>query len=47
MEVVGGQVVWDVRLRQSVQDWEMDELMALLGMLYGAAALGQGEDRMV
>lgn len=40
-------MAWNVRLRREVQDWEVDQLVELLGFLYGFQAGGTGEDSMV
>lgn len=35
LSVVDGRMVWDVKLRQSMFDWEVDQLVDLLAELYG------------
>lgn len=39
--------VWNVRLRRNVQDWEQDQLVDLLGFLYGLKFVGDGQDSLV
>lgn len=40
-------MAWNMRLRRKVQDWEVDQLVELLGFLYGFQAGGTREDFMV
>lgn len=35
LSIVDGRMVWDVKLRQSMFDWEVDQLVDLLAELYG------------
>lgn len=39
-------MVWNVRLRSEVQDWDVDQLVELLGFLYRLQARSAGEDSM-
>ncbi|CAL5330332.1 unnamed protein product [Camellia sinensis] len=43
----GEAVVWNVRLRCDVQDWELDQLVDLLGFLYGLQIGRDGMDSLV
>ena len=44
MEGAGEFIFWNVRLRWSLQDWEIQDLEDLLCQLYGNRCLGVGED---
>ncbi|XP_028067083.1 uncharacterized protein LOC114269911 [Camellia sinensis] len=43
----GQSTVWNVQLRRNVQDWEQDQLVELLGFLYGLKFVGNGQDSLV
>ncbi|GMP93731.1 hypothetical protein CsSME_00043444 [Camellia sinensis var. sinensis] len=45
-QMQGQVVVWNVVLRRQVQDWEMGQVLGLLGFLYGLRFRGAGENFM-
>lgn len=44
LKLEGDSVRWDVTLRPEVVDWELDELLDLIGKLYAIKDMGKGED---
>lgn len=44
LHVHDGVIVWNIRLRRDVHEWEEEALMTLLSKVNGVRGIGEGED---